>query len=405
MVTEKAAPDYVQIETGELIRREKAEELARLITKQKTEAILPDFRPLLCDLRNVELKPVSWLWPGWIPREELSLVTGDPDAGKTYALLDIAAALTKGSPFPDGVESTACRVLYLDGDNGEGELKRRLEAMGCGFQNFRLFSQVEDRQGQRIPFLLRSHLQVLESILKDFAPAWIVIDPLVSFHRENEIDATSIRSLLTILINLARAQNLAVTIIQHPNKSVLSPDLYRIRGSLDFVAAPRAVLKVIEDKENNHRILYMEKLNLAPKPQPLGFNIEERKVTWLGPCELPHKQRPRDKATEFLQSFLADGPKPQKDIEEQAQARGLSTATIRRAKNALNIKSCKVGFDQWMWELPQREDAHFSDEPVRKMLNSQVSHEEDAHPIEMSPFPMAEKQCEHLPHKPHGEEL
>jgi hypothetical protein len=99
----------------------------------------------------------------------------------------------------------------------------------------------------------------------------------------------------------------------------------------------------------------VEKLNIAVKPKPQGFRITDGRVIWTGECELPRKPRAGDQASEFLQSFLEDGPKMQKEVEEAAQVRGISTTTLNRAKSRLEIRSRKVGFDGWQWELPHSE--------------------------------------------------
>lgn len=58
-------------------------------------------------------------------------------------------------------------------------------------------------------------------------------------------------------------------------------------------------------------------------------------------------------ATEFLQERLATGPGKVKEINEEAEANGITTATLRRAKRDLGVKSRKEkGVDaEWLWEL------------------------------------------------------
>ena len=53
--------------------------------------------------------PVSWLWPGRIPLNKLTVLDGDPGLGKSSVLLDVVARLTTGRPMPDCDPSTALR--------------------------------------------------------------------------------------------------------------------------------------------------------------------------------------------------------------------------------------------------------------------------------------------------------
>ena len=56
----------------------------------------------------------------------------------------------------------------------------------------------------------------------------------------------------------------------------------------------------------------------------------------------------------FLREELADGPKSPEDIKDAATSAGLAWATVRRAKNDLNIRSIKSGLtDGWQWSLPE----------------------------------------------------
>jgi hypothetical protein len=51
---------------------------------------------------------------------------------------------------------------------------------------------------------------------------------------------------------------------------------------------------------------------------------------------------------------LSDGPKPQKEIKEAADANCHAWGTIRRAQKELGIKPSKTGMTGvWTWSLPE----------------------------------------------------
>jgi putative DNA primase/helicase len=322
-----------------------------------TGVAMSKFKPILVNLNDIEAKEVEWIWPGWILRGYVSLVTGDPGIGKTSVLLSIAAALAGGTKLPDGTTARVGRVLYLDGENGADEIKRRLAANGfTAFDNLRLLVNVG--VGNNIePFYLEKHLSSLIEAIKTFRPDWVIIDPIVTFHSRNEIVTTEVRKLLNLLAGISQKFQLAVTIVQHPNKAIKAPNLYRVRGSLDFVAAARAVLNVtlLQDLQDGTAALVMEKLNLAVKPEPLGFRIIDKRVEWSGPVQLPASQSQEKRAIEFLRGLLADGPVLAENVYSGAKKAGISEHTVQRAKPKLGIISRKRNTNgPWEWMLPPK---------------------------------------------------
>jgi hypothetical protein len=65
---------------------------------------------------------------------------------------------------------------------------------------------------------------------------------------------------------------------------------------------------------------------------------------------------------EFLQSFLSGGARAFTEIEEEVKAAGLAMRTVRRAKDALNIRVFKAkagdGLEtgHWYWRLDGQQD-------------------------------------------------
>jgi hypothetical protein len=57
----------------------------------------------------------------------------------------------------------------------------------------------------------------------------------------------------------------------------------------------------------------------------------------------------------WIQKRLAKGPVPARDVQEEADAHGISKATVRRAFRELRGEAVKTGFGifgEWMWQLP-----------------------------------------------------
>ena len=54
------------------------------------------------EMASIHEMPVQWLWPGRIVMENLTLLVGEPGAGKSALAIDIAARVTRGAAWPDG---------------------------------------------------------------------------------------------------------------------------------------------------------------------------------------------------------------------------------------------------------------------------------------------------------------
>ena len=57
-------------------------------------------------LNDVQPTTLRWLWPGRIPLGYITLLVGDPGAGKSLVALDIAARVSRGAPWPDVNDET-----------------------------------------------------------------------------------------------------------------------------------------------------------------------------------------------------------------------------------------------------------------------------------------------------------
>src|SRR5688572_15476895 len=68
---------------------------------------IPDYEreelPVLDWGHEVKERELEWLWPGRIPLGKITLLAGDPEAGKSFVVADLAARTTRGGPWPDGV--------------------------------------------------------------------------------------------------------------------------------------------------------------------------------------------------------------------------------------------------------------------------------------------------------------
>ena len=301
-------------------------------------------------LNTVEPQETKWLWEPFIPLGKLTIIQGDPGCGKSTLALNIAAAVTQGRAFPDMQSVVTCgeMVLYQNAEDGLADtIRPRLDAAGA---DVRMVFTLDESQ-ERLSFCDTELLHAIQI----HRPRLVVLDPLqaymggyIDMHRANEV-----RPVLAMLSGIAERYQCAIVLIGHMNKMGGQSALYRGMGSIDIAAAARSVLLVAKHpQDSSKRVVMQIKNSLAEMPKPQAFTLRDRKVHWLGDCDVTEAQllsQPTEdhsalsRAILFLKEHLnAETPElPAHQLEALARAEGISKATLFRAKEQLRIKSLK----------------------------------------------------------------
>jgi hypothetical protein len=111
-------------------------------------------RPVTICLADVTPKPVRWLWPNRIPLGKLTLVFGDPNLGKSFVTLDIAARLSTGKPWPDlpGVENVPAGTVLLSAEDDLSDtIRPRLAAAGADLSRVKALEGIRLSEGAQSP--------------------------------------------------------------------------------------------------------------------------------------------------------------------------------------------------------------------------------------------------------------
>ena len=146
--------------------------------------------------------------------------------------------------------------------------------------------------------------------------------------------------------------------------------LYRGGGSIGIIGAIRTALFLARyPSEAERRILAMTKSNIGPTAPALACRLAEEagrpRVQWLGECDAtadelcrpasPGAEPDRSTADEWLLATLAGGPRPAKELQEEAEAAGYCARTLERAKRRLGVVARRVRKDGrafWQWSDP-----------------------------------------------------
>lgn len=178
-------------------------------------------------------KEIDWLVQDLIPSGAINILFGNPYVGKSILSMSLATALVTGQPTWLGLPlKRHGRVLYVDEENPEQDVFRRLQRLGIRPGDTPKFRYLLD-QGIRLD---RDPGPLLEEV-ETFRPELLVIDSLTRVHTKDENSAGDMSKLFNDGIKpLSRKTGTTVLVLHHANKVDASDSTayQRMRGSIDI---------------------------------------------------------------------------------------------------------------------------------------------------------------------------
>ncbi len=355
----------------------------------------PNLKPDLVCLADVEARAVDWLWEPFVPLRMLSMISGDPGAGKSFLALAVAADLSRGKLL-DGRIVEPASTLYLTVENPTAEVIRpRFDSLGGDPRRLYLLRgtrfEVDGKEQHGTVSL--ADIATLEAAIVERNARLVIVDPLQSYlganvdlHRSNET-----RPIMDGLARLAEKHDCAILLLRHLSKQSGGKAIHRGIGSIDLTGAVRSEMLAgsLPDDSNTRAFVHI-KSNVGRKGRSIGYAITSEGFKWTGESTITEADllaapsAPGDRkfaeAGQWLAEQLKTGSRAQKEVRGMAETAGIAWATVRRAKNALRVRSHKVGISgPWMWSLPEdfcaaHEDAQPSRivdfEPLRESMST-----------------------------------
>jgi hypothetical protein len=319
---------------------------------------------------NIEQAPLRWLWPGWLPRDTVTLLAGYEGVGKSTLCVDWATRLSTGTLMPgqpDDAQALTGKTLFLSAeDAAEIAMRGRLEAAGANLASVDTLVADED-------LYLPSGVGNLQAAIEEGGYLLVVLDTLDCFLDEhvNTISSAPMRRIFKALTRVAWKTGCAIVALQHPNKGK-NVGTDKISGNRAYTGACRSVLVAgaVPD-EPEQRVLAVLKGNYCGKIElpAIAYSLENSgdfaRTGWgeassvtarqlLGETSAARKAPKRDEAIRFLVSFLSAGKKSSKEVYEAAAKLELNHNTVDGAARHLGIdRSERDGFPAVaFWRLP-----------------------------------------------------
>lgn len=379
---ERAAKDTIAsgINAG---RQKPREPLPVLLPAPQRKAQEPiDSGLLVIQGSQIQARPISWLWDGYLPVGKLTLLAGAGGTGKSTIAFNLAATVTRAGIWPDG---TRCAVagnvlIWSSEDDPADTIKPRLMAVGADESRYGIISGVLDKAGARLPFDAGRDMGKLRAFASHIGGvALLIIDPIVTAVTGDMHKANDVRHSLQSIVDFAAEMNCAVVGITHFAKGTAGKNsAERVIGSQAFAALARMVLVAAKDEESNERVFTRAKSNnsvdtggfsYAIEPVELAPGMIAPRVVWGNALEGSSRlilanvegdgKDDGDKlraAKQYLIETISQGFVPAKELMKHAsEGYGIKEITLRRAFAALSGQVRRVGFGKGstsMWGLP-----------------------------------------------------
>ena len=303
METIETAPEYTPPPPPEANADGNAEEIAFEIRERRIDT-WTDTPP-----------PRQFLFEGWLPRAELSHLSGTGGGGKSTLALQLSLALliegygcpfrfepsAYSMPFPRGNPQSG-KVIVASWEDDKNEMRRRVNRLMTGRQMYGRRGELDKKliayaltgtgpiwepqaTGHMANKAALSHQgHKFREVVADERPDLLIIDPLAAAYMGDENQRSLVRAFAGELTQWARDYDCAVLVIAHPSKQATTAG-GGVSGSTDWHASARSVWffeQVIEKKEKQTTAdgqavmqLTHNKSSYAPRQEPI-------KLAWRG---------------------------------------------------------------------------------------------------------------------------
>lgn len=324
---------------------------------------------VLINMKDVKPEKPKFLIEPYLPLGEVTMLDGDPSAGKSWVWMAIAAGLTGSKICPIPYDTTAtknAKILVLTTeDDLHDTLSNRLMQLGARMENINVIGVKP--KGEKLEHyhdiegITASDFENVKSLILQVKPDLIVIDPIVLYASGakdfDNSSNTSVRALMTDIKIFSRRIGCAALVVRHFRKQGASKAIHRGAGSMDYVASARSVMIVAKDKNTGQNAVAHAKSNKAALGPTMIFELtqdEDPPFKWNGVAEniradqladdfdSEKENEKRDallEAIEFLTEELNAGPVPTEEINNRAKKIGINESTIKRARKELGVLS------------------------------------------------------------------
>lgn len=249
------------------------------------------------------------IWDGFIPTGSIFGVAGTEGTGKTRFLIDLAARIYHGRPWPDDRPATLpvnTRTLWICSDGQQDEIAQTARAFGLPDEALAFCTTPDDPYGGT-SIDERATLDLMDKFLGAERFAFVVVDSLSFATGRNTCMADETKIAITPLRDLAKRHDTSIAIVTH-----LALDGKPLGKRIQGLTRVLIQLEAPDPDGQPNRLKLTVPKSYLKKPSPIGVTMGEHGNEYDHDPPGPEGQgavgRPpesRDKAVQFIMDALA----------------------------------------------------------------------------------------------------
>lgn len=242
---------------------------------------------------DITEEPETWLWPGYLPTNQLVHFAGKSSEGKSPVTLDLCRPVTTGSVWPDGTPNTngpRSVILMAGEDDWKTIIKPRLRLAGVDMSKVHRFISTLDRGDGKVVDVstnLEHDIMELRRQIESLSDVGlVVIDPITNYlgSKKMNMEEEMRQLLMPLSEQVAQAMKVCVVTVGHLNKrGSEAAVLERLMGASAFGGVARQVFIFGPDPDETgkkyHHIMGEERNKSVPT---LKYKTEKVSVDWEG---------------------------------------------------------------------------------------------------------------------------
>lgn len=268
------------------------------------------------ELLKKKFEKVEWRINGFIPGEGTTIISSPSGEKKTWIALEIARAISAGENFlgEDGFQTKKGRVLYINGENSEREMQRRLEKMEIDNEDLLITNSDKFKLNND------DSVELIKKLIEEQKIDVIIIDTFRALAGGiNEDRAEEVRAFFD---RLKPFKDIGISLIfldhnrKPQNFEGNKPKKEQLLGSQDKTANMEVLIQISSPNGSNQIQVYQLKNRLAKEIEPFTILIsespldEKMSMSYLGKIEYDRVSK-KEEAKELIIDLL-DERKDQK---------------------------------------------------------------------------------------------